>query len=323
MLNAVEKIQQGRLWDQLMLYAATLQPQIRDAFLQSVRAVLDAAGLEQLTKLLDDGDYAGVEELLAGARVYDLILPALQSALLDSATTATTEIGSLLRVAMGFDAYNPLTVQTAQQSAGLLIRQIENDARASVRAVIVDALQQGTPPAETARALRQFIGLTDGQRRAVMNYRTALETNDFRNAIGRELADGRSDRRLQRLAESSRRLADRTALPQADIDRLVDRYATRYRNYRAVAIARTESINALSVGNRLAWEQAVETGRIHADQVVRRWFVGDAPCPVCAPIPRLNPDGVGLRDAFATPIGPVMDPTVHPNCLCVVFVRPR
>ena len=39
-------------------------------------------------------------------------------------------------------------------------------------------------------------------------------------------------------------------------------------------------------------------------------------CPICAFIPILNADGVGVFQPYLSPIGPIMAPTVHPRCRC-------
>jgi hypothetical protein len=67
----------------------------------------------------------------------------------------------------------------------------------------------------------------------------------------------------------------------------------------------------------------VEQGRIPATEIKRYWVVAadERLCPVCAPIPDLNRDGVRLDGAFVTPNGPVSVPPLHPNCRCTTWIR--
>jgi 8-oxo-dGTP pyrophosphatase MutT (NUDIX family) len=45
-------------------------------------------------------------------------------------------------------------------------------------------------------------------------------------------------------------------------------------------------------------------------------------CPICRAIPSMNEDGHLFQEPFATPNGPQQRPPSHPNCRCVVIVRP-
>jgi hypothetical protein len=88
---------------------------------------------------------------------------------------------------------------------------------------------------------------------------------------------------------------------------MVDAYARKYRKYRAETIARTESMRALNMGTQEAWRQAVQDGKIVEDLIRRFWKVAhdERTCPVCKPIPEMNPNGVKLAQPFATPRGPI------------------
>ena len=92
----------------------------------------------------------------------------------------------------------------------------------------------------------------------------------------------------------------------------------------------TESIRAVSAGNHLAWKQAAEDGKVDADAVVRLWvYTHDGKTrPAHIAIPSMNPDGVGLDEAFDSPLGPIMypgDPDADiantANCRCAVVYR--
>jgi hypothetical protein len=113
-------------------------------------------------------------------------------------------------------------------------------------------------------------------------------------------------------------------MTQAKIDQMVERYRQRYIKHRSEMIARTESINALNQANMETWRQMEEQGMVNRDQVRRFWLVArdERTCPRCRPIPALNPNGVGMEQAFDTPQdGLIMAPIVHPACRCAVFIR--
>jgi uncharacterized protein with gpF-like domain len=92
---------------------------------------------------------------------------------------------------------------------------------------------------------------------------------------------------------------------------------------RADTIARTESFRAVEMGEQLSWESAVQDGLVEVGDIVRKWVTArdDRVRPEHAAIPKMNKDGVGLREPFKTPSGPVMQPPFGVNCRCSVVYR--
>ncbi len=312
----IQKARDGKAWDTLMELADKLSPKIRTSFIRAATAARSSLDTKELIRLLESGQYAAAEEAVADAAAYQGVVPTLQTALLQAATQELATANAILGVTMHMDQYNPLVIAESRKYTGDLITQITDDQLFGVRATVTTALQRGTPIPSLARDLRQMVGLTSQQRTWVLNYREQLENSDL-NALSRQLRDARSDGKILRLFQSGEKLSP------SDIDKLVERYSNSQLMYRAENIARTESINALSAGNRLAWKQAVADG--HATNVYSRWFTApdERTCVLCKPIPSMNPDGVPLGTPFNTPVGQLLGPIVHPQCRCVVFSRPR
>lgn len=164
-----------------------------------------------------------------------------------------------------FDVTNERAVAWAEQNRLDLVRGFTQEQRTVARQVIVDGVQAGANPREIARDLRGSVGLTPSQADAVASYRRALEAQDYANALGRQLSDGRSDKTI---AAAQRRDA---ALTPEQIDQAVDRYRSNFVAYRAEVIARTESLRAVHAGNEELFRQAIARGDIHADQLTRTW----------------------------------------------------
>jgi hypothetical protein len=82
------------------------------------------------------------------------------------------------------------------------------------------------------------------------------------------------------------------------------------------SLAQTQAYRAVNVGQRLGMTQAAQTGPQGASGVQRSWSLGPRPCEICVQIPGMNVQGVPLDQPFHTPLGPLMDPPVHPNCQC-------
>ena len=222
-----------------------------------------------------------------------------------------------------FDMVNPRTAAYLTEHGTKLVREITNSARRSVELTITESLRDGIGPVNTARRVRDAVGLTERQTQAVANYRRLLESRS-EDALARSLRDRRFD------ATVSRAITSGVPLSEAQIARMSERYQERMESYRALTIARTESIRAVSAAQGEVWEQAAAEGWFPKGAIRRYWFYtadGKARESHVA-IPELNPDGVGLDEPFETPEGTLMfpgDPDAPPeetiNCRCVVVTR--
>ena len=161
-----------------------------------------------------------------------------------------------------FDATGSRALDFARANQLEKIREISQDTRQAVQSIIVDGHTRAENPREIARSIRDSIGLTSNQEQHVRNYRRALETGDYGNAMGRELHDARSDRSLRR----------GETLPPEQIDRMVERYRTNYVAYRAETIARTEASKNVHAGLEESYTQAIERGDVEADALTKEWI---------------------------------------------------
>jgi SPP1 gp7 family putative phage head morphogenesis protein len=188
-----------------------------------------------------------------------------------------------------------------------LIQQISEQTREAIRQTILRAFKEGGHPYEQARSIRNVIGLTARQEQAVANYEASLSGNSAtRDALTRALRDGRFDSTV------ARSITNQTPLSQAQVDKMVDRYRSRFIDYRAKTIARTESVRASNLGQREVWRQAKQQGLIEEDQK-RVWITSgdDKTCDDCA---GLDGTEVGLDEEFEDGVMDPPDP--HPDCRC-------
>jgi SPP1 gp7 family putative phage head morphogenesis protein len=205
---------------------------------------------------------------------------------------------------------NPKAVEHINTYTYDLIRQVSSETKAAIQQTLNRAFtnpEGALGPAVQAREIRDSIGLTARQEQAVANYRAALETGDFQNALDRALRDGRFDRAILNARNGG------TNLSQAQIDKFVERYRTRYISYRATTIARTESIRSSVKGERESWRQAKAQGLLGAD-IERQWrTAGDD--SVCDECDALDDETVDFEEEF-----PDGDPPLHPACRCRIVL---
>lgn len=312
--------------DRLLRQADQISTRVRQAFLDAVNNLGEKIDIEQIKSLLEQGrvDQAirTVDAHLT-AQGFTPVAEAITGAAVDAARQSARAVNALGQMNVSFGLTNPQTVDFLRTYEMGLIRAMSSDALASVKAAIEAGVAAGRNPLDVAREVRQFIGLTETQTRAVQNYRNALEQGS-RDALSRALRDRRFDPTVARAARGE------AALSGDQIDNMVSRYAARYLRYRSETIARTESIRALNAGNYLLWNQAAATGKVSANLVTRKWVtVGDHKVRAAhRAIPGMNEGGVGLNVPFASPLGPLMypgdphgDPENTINCRCTVIYR--
>jgi hypothetical protein len=307
-----------------------MEPRVRRAFLdglESLRNRLDAA---DLARLIEQGQTDEILRLLRVEVTDEAFRPleaAIQNAVAQGGQTlgqiAGTVLGPIGEVQFVFGEANPRLAQVASTLTSARIREVGNDVRAVVREVITEETVAGRNPRDTARRIRESIGLTARQERAVSNYRRMLEQGD-REALQRELRDRRFDPSVERAT----RAEDRQPLSQAQIDRMVGRYREKYIRYRSQVIGRTEAIRAIQAAHHELLNDMVREGRLQERQIRRFWHYtrDDRTRAEHRLIPAMNPNGVGLNEPFETPLGPLMYPG-DPNglaenviqCRCAAF----
>jgi hypothetical protein len=333
--------------------AAKLEPELQKAVLAALEAQKGSIDLADLERALASGDKEAVLELLhldeykiaAGEVGATITRGATAAGLATAAALIQPKLGE---VRFTFGELNPTLVNHLQNYQLNLIRQINEKTKEGVRQVLTDAIIAGENPKQAAVAIKQIVGLTEKQSQAVMNFRAQLEKihlggggtwgignkidrvngsqvirldengNPKDGILGRRLRDFRYDGKLKSAIESGK------PLTQAEIDKMVDAYARKYLKHRSQVIARTEATRTNNIGIQDAWRQAIDGGKVSAELVRRMWIVAkdERLCEWCAPVPRQNGKrGVKMDEPFATPMGKVMMPPLHPQCRCTIFIQ--
>lgn len=315
------------LYEWIHEVADAAAPDVRRRFLSAIATIRGTVQEAKLRAALETGNVDAVMRVLGLDRnlgpIEPMLLKPLEATVHEAgaaALDATPAIANATRggqLAMRFDAINPHTVQAVRNYGFNMIRQVTEDTRDGIRAIVSNALEFGGHPTEQARQIRSLIGLTEDQADAVSNFRRLLETRD-RSALNRALRDRRFDSTLRRVISDP----EAAAFTDEQITRMTERYASRMLDFRATTIARTETINAARLGTQGAWVQATENGLLQRSKVRQGWMVtpDDKLCIYCAEVPLLNPDGVPLGEQFKTALGPVDGPTLHPLCRCVLYL---
>lgn len=339
------------LAEKLQALAEKAEPDVAKAIRDLLISHLADIDMDALEAAARAGDVAEVMEVIGATDPVkaQAVVEALQDAVWEGGKLIAQESKPLYEARFVFNRLNPALIRWLDTYTLELIRDIDDGTREAVRAALVKGMNAGDNPIQTAREIRQVVGLTERQAMAVLNFRRELESIHTRRSVKawglgnqrsrrsgldvleldedgrpkdgiehRRLRDQRYDAQIRRAVES------KNPLTPEQINTMVERYQERYIQHRARTIARTEALRATNVGVQEGWRQAINEGVLPERNVRKLWIVSDdeRACPICAPIPRLNPkEGVMLEGRFRSPQGLISIPPVHPNCRCTTFVR--
>lgn len=333
--------------------AEKLEPALARAVRDLIKDHVGSVDLDKLEEALKSGQSYKVLDIVGSVDPVkaQAVRDALQNAVWAGGALAT-QSPVLNEARFAFQRLNPHLITWLEGYSLNLIRDIGDGTRAAVRSALVDGMTKGVNPIQQARQIKQAVGLTENQAKAVQNYRKELETfHTKRNAkswgLGNErstqgginvhrvdpktgkpidgiehrrLRDQRHDGQLQRAIDT------RKPIKPEVIDRMVDRYQAKMIQARAQTIARSESMRALNAGTHEAWRQAVEDRKVSGNLVRKFWKDAktERECLECRSLARDQPKrGIPMDAEFVSKHSGRRYKTApaHPNCLCHVFYR--
>jgi hypothetical protein len=188
-----------------------------------------------------------------------------------------------------FNMKNPYAEKWVREHAAELVVQVVEETKAGIRKIIVDGFVHSNPPVQMARKIRDWIGLTNREEAAVLNYwEKLLEEGDAKRA-----------------------------------DDMADTYYKRMLNKRAMRIARTETLTASNQGTVASWQQAQQEGYL-LPETRRVWIAAtqsDRTCKFCMSFDGQEATVDGMFKAKNPDYGESSGPVLHVNCRCAQGLR--
>ena len=148
-------------------------------------------------------------------------------------------------VTLALDVTNPKALAAAERQAADLLTAVNVETKQTVRNLIARAYREQITSRDTARLIRDVVGLNDRQATALFNYRAGLIKDE---------------------------------VEPARIERLTARYGDRLLRDRAKTIAQTEIHRASAEGQHELWREGVRDGRINAATARRIWIANVGAC---------------------------------------------
>ncbi len=228
-------------------------------------------------------DIVGAVDSFPWEASFEVMRPALARALLAAAKDG---IAAAKKDEVGKVTVSELALEWAQFNAGELIVKIGRSQREAVRDIIAFGIRTNQTIPEIARELRDVVGVTPRDMRALRKMRDAMRKEGVRSTV--------MAARLKRRAEM-----------------MVRR--------RAVTIARNEVSAAITQGKLAEWGIAVADGRL-PPTMHRKWQARD-PCKMCRALARHR--AMPLSQPFIDINGrAIFGPPAHPRCKCGIVLVP-
>jgi len=186
-----------------------------------------------------------------------------------------------------FNMRNPMAVEWSVSHTGEMIKEVTASTQSAVQQIITTALQEGGHPYETAREIRQMIGLTENQMKSVSNYQEKLLSEGTRSGKA--------------------------------VDAMVDSFVNGKIRDRAEVIARTETITAACQGQQLHWNQMVQEGLIDKTEMEKVWIAtpDDRVCEECS---GMDGEATEIDGVFSSGDN---TPAAHPDCRCAIGLQEK
>jgi hypothetical protein len=263
-----------------------LEPQMRDAFLDAIQNISDETVLNALEDRIRAQDFDGaIQVVLSDPVVFASVADVFATAFRDAGTLTAENLRAVktplgARLVVRFDTRNLDAENWLREQSSRLIQGLTRQVADTVRAALVDGLARGQNPrttaldivgrisAQTGRRMGGLLGLTIQQAEYVASAAAELASGDpalLKNYLARQRRDARFDGVVRRALAASK------AVSAADIQKMTGRYSDRLLQLRGEAIARSETLLSLHAGQDAAMRQAIGSGKVRQEDVVKIW----------------------------------------------------
>lgn len=269
-------------------------------FTQTIQSVKDQATIAEIVRLLEVGNVDGVIELLQlEPATFEPIEEAIRQSYRTGGLTGAGQIGGIPTqigtLAAQFNIRSLEAERWLRDMSSRLITEVFDDQKEMVRERLLDGLQRGAAPRQTAldlvgrvdptqrKRIGGFIGLHSQQAERVDRVRDILSDPErIREYFIKDRETGKwkpryktTDRRFD--STIIKAIKEGRPIPQDQLNKMVTRMQDKSLKVRGELIARNESLNALRAGQWEAMQQAIAKGEVESRDVTKTWdATGDA-----------------------------------------------
>lgn len=256
-------------------------PEVRELFINAMQDISDNANIQEMIDAIESND---IDKLVQASGYNSVVL----NKIIDKIEDIYERSGDMfvsgwpkLRNGLGlvkpvFNIRNEMAENELKNYSSQFISNISNEVRESIKETLADGMARGINPRETAlnivgrknlstgKRIGGTIGLAANQTRWVNNARLYLLNLDERY-FNLSLRDKRFDTIVRKAIDTKQPLS------KEKISQLITAYESKALKYRADAIARTETMQAINRSEHMAIKENIEEGLITKDMVTKYW----------------------------------------------------
>jgi len=232
-------------------------------FLSAVNKSKASLSLSDIEKLLTDTQLNLI--LNETNNIYEDVINTMFLALLFSGKREAKKIASKVAFKISIDEDDVAISNFIERERNRITSIFSVRQQDATTEAMLDGIRRGNTTRQQAKAVRDAIGLTVAQVKAINNYRDALEKRSA-TALNRTLRDKNFDRTVRRAIQRKENIE------KVKINAMMKRYRENQLQYRAETIAQTEASKAVHEGANIMFKQAIVAGALVIGQVERTWI---------------------------------------------------
>lgn len=256
-------------------------PEVRELFIQAIQDISDNANIQEMEDAIEANDMDKLVQASGYNAVYlNKVIDKIED-IYERSGNMFVDGWPRLRNGLGlvkpvFNIRNEMAENELKNYSSQFITNITDEMRESIRETLTDGMARGINPRETAlnivgrknlstgKRIGGTIGLAVNQTKWINNARRYLQNLDERY-FDLSLRDKRFDSIVRKA------IADKKPLSKEKISQLITAYESKALKYRADAIARTETMQAINRAEYTAIMENIEEGLITKDMVTKYW----------------------------------------------------
>ncbi len=254
--------------------AAQFSPELSSALASSYARIRAQLGDSAIGRFIARGDVEGLIAALLSMKLLERafygVALRLRRTVESSARLTVPDLPptrGTRAIATAFDWLNPNVAAAVKKFEIDIISKLSTDVQDVVRKLLNDSISRGVNGVELGRQLRSVIGLSPNQESYIENFRRSLAGEPgYGSPFDRVLRDRRHDARIKAALEGGK------PLTPAEIEKFTQDYRRGWVNRNAETWGRTLSRNALRVGQRSTWDQAIERGDLSEEEIEKTWI---------------------------------------------------
>jgi hypothetical protein len=256
-----------RLWSIVMRRAGAATPELAAQLLAAFQVLRDRLSDREITAAIAAGYIDQIITVIVSDAVFQSAMQPVRDTMRRNLVQSVRYYARALPVppptarslVISFDYLSPNVITAIRQLETATLGALEQSTRETVRAFVENGLRDGSSARSIITNIKSSFGLAPSQAAEVANFRDALAG-----------LNGRSITNYNLRSETVDRLLAKGPLSADQIERYTEQYRQRRIAQNAYTNARTASVDAQRLANRLAWQHAIDKGFVDGDRLMKQ-----------------------------------------------------